>query len=372
MFRITALGLLGIALLPGFASAQFMTSYIPPNPLYQHPAYQYQFYLGTTVPTTYGRAYVGVTVPFTAAPQLFSPNYGRSMPMYPWAGSGVPASGYLTGGSGRYDSYSAQRDFEKAQRDATRAWSTPEGAKNVISEQWNYEKLGIAPGAGGAAKAQADPLLQALRAASEAEVASGEALNHILTAIVGAEAKGARGVSAFVAPQQLDDIRFGGPAGDAVNLLRQSGRLPFPAVFETPELREFRDVLERDFAGVAASLLAGKPLDTTRLAKLETTLKRIETVAPPVIREQSFEDAIAARRFLNQLSNTVRALKGGGITGIINPAWATEGTKFADLVKHMTKFKLVFAAAPEGNEPAYLAIHRGLVTYLFVLTQPKK
>jgi hypothetical protein len=370
MNRVAALVLFGVLALPGAAGAQFSPSIVPPNPLYQHPAYRFQFYLGTSVPTAFGRTFVGVTVPFTRAPQVFSQNYGV-MSVYPWSGNGVPSSGYLSGSSGRYDSFGAQRDFERAQREAAIAFGSLEGAKNVISDQWNYERLGIAPAAGGG-KAPNDPLLQALRAATEPEVASGEALNHVLTAIVAAEAKGAKGVSAFVAPQVLDDIRFGGPAGDALNLLRQSGRLPFPAVFEAPELRDLRDVLERDFAAAAASLAGGKAVDSTRLARLEATVKRIESVAPPVIREQSFEDAIAARRFLNQLANTIRTLKAPGSSGLVIPTWATEGTKIADLAKHMTKFKLIFAAAPEGGEPAYLAVHRGLVTYLFALAQPKK
>jgi hypothetical protein len=60
------------------------------------------------------------------------------------------------------------------------------------------------------------------------------------------------------------------------------------------------------------------------------------------------------------------------MTGLVNPAWATEGTNVADLVKHMTKYKLQFGPAAEGDEPSYLVLHRALTTYLFVLTQPKK
>ena len=42
------------------------------------------------------------------------------------------------------------------------------------------------------------------------------------------------------------------------------------------------------------------------------------------------------------------------------------------IVKHMAKYRIQFGPAPDGNEPSYLVLHRGLSTYLFVLSQPKK
>jgi hypothetical protein len=371
MVRSTVLALCGLAVFPAAAAAQFTPAIVPPNPLYQHPAYQYQFNVGVSVPTAFGRTFVGGTVPFTRAPQFFSPNYGQR-PVYPWTGSGVPSSGYMTGSIGRYDSYSVQRDFEKAQREAALIWGNPDAAKNLISNQWAYEKVGLVPAAGGAAKPAVEALADALRASTEAEVASGEALNQILVAIVTAEAKGAKGVSAFLPPQVLGEIRFAGASGDSLNLLRQAGRLPFPGAFDAPELAELRDALRRDFSAAAAPLLAGKTHDVTKLAALERTLKQTESAAPAVIRDLSFEDAIAARKFLNQLAGTVRTIKTGGAAGLVNPAWTTEGTNVADLVRHMTKFKIRFGPAAEGGETAYLALHRGMTTYLFVLTQPKK
>jgi hypothetical protein len=373
MFRFSFwLGFLTLLLSPMSATAQFTPSLVPPNPLYQHPAYGYQLNFGAVVPTAFGRTFVGLTVPLTRAPQIFSPNMGYSAP-YSWSGGRVPSTGYMSGSSGRYDSYSVQRDFEKAQRDATLNWRSPGAAKNLISNQWAYEKIGMTPAAAAAAaKDTSDSLINALHARTETEVASGEALNHILAATVVAEAKGGKGVSAFLPPQVLGDVRFAGKAGEALDLLRQAGRLPFPAAFDTPELRPMRDAIERDFAALAAPMLLGKPYESGKLAILEADLKKTELASPVVIREQSFEDAIATRRFLNQLAGLTRTLRAGGTTGLLNPAWATDGTSVADLVKHMAKYKIQFGAAPEGNEPSYLALHRALTTYLFVLSQPKK
>ena len=378
MLRFTtvpaSLGIL--ALVPAMAAAQFTPAIVPPNSLYQHPAYRYQFSVGPSIQTSFGRTFVGNTSPATRAPQYLSPYYGMPMPVYTWSGRGVPLSGYMSGSIGRYDSSGVQRDFAKAQRDAAELWGTPEAAKRMISDQWAYEKIRLAPAVPGAGKAPgealADALAASLRAATEAEVSSGEALNHILAAIVTAEAKGGKGVSAFLPPQVLDEVRFAGPAGETLNLLRQSQRLPFPGAFDTPALRGLRDLIQRDFAAAAAPLLAGKPPEAAKLATLEAGIAKMEAAAPAVLRDLSFQEAIAARRFLNQIATAMRTLKAGGVAGLVNPAWATEGTSVANLVKHMTKYKIQFGPALEGNEPSYLALHRGLSTYLFVLGQPKK
>ena len=69
----------GLFLLVQSAAAQppqWSPAYVPPNPLYALTPYQYQIYAGVPIQTSYGRAFVGWTAPFTPAPQLFSTNYG--------------------------------------------------------------------------------------------------------------------------------------------------------------------------------------------------------------------------------------------------------------------------------------------------------
>ena len=95
MFRLSSVGvmvLIATILQPTAGTAQFVPSLVPPNPLYQTPAYQFQFNLGTSVPTAFGRTFIGSTIPFTRAPQFFSPNFGQREPIYSWSGwSGRPA-----------------------------------------------------------------------------------------------------------------------------------------------------------------------------------------------------------------------------------------------------------------------------------------
>ncbi len=379
---IRLLLLSGFSLVPATASAQFYPTIAPPNPLYQHPAYGYQFSVGVYVPTAFGRTFVGMTAPATAAPQLFSPNlYSGPTNSYSsgpaWASTGVVSSGYMYGGSIQNDAFArAQKELERAQREAgaARLRNNPEGVKDAIYEQWAYEKLGVLglPALKGG-EVKPDELVKALSVTEEADVASGEVLNHILVAIVAVEAKGGKGPSAFLPPQLLSEVRFsGGPAADALNLIRRAGNLPFPTAFADPKLADVRDALEKDFLAVATPLRDGKAAEPARLIKLENTLKKAQEAITPVIRDMPFGDATAARRFLNRFETALKAIKSPAASALVNPAWSLEGASVADLVKHMTKLKLLFGAAPHGSEADYLALHRGLATYLITITQPKK
>ena len=281
-------------------------------------------------------------------------------------------SGYMTGGARPNDA--AARDFARAQQmAASAARSSPVAARNAIYDQWAYEKLGVVglPGIKPGEDAPA-ALLKALSGASEADIASGEALNHIVVGIVAAEKKG-KADSAYLPPNLLAEVRFAGPpAADAINLMRQAGKLNFPAVFDSPALAEIRPVLERDFAAATAPVLIGKPADFAKVAKLEQDVAKARAILDPITKDLEFADATAARRFLNQLDSTVGVLKGAGTSGLIDPRWATEGTSIADLVKHLVKNKLLFAPVAKGEEEAYAALHRGLAAYLFVLNESQK
>lgn len=202
------------------------------------------------------------------------------------------------------------------------------------------------------------------------EIAAGNALNEVLKDIVRAESKGASGPSAYIPPLLLKDMRFAGsPTADLFNFARNG--LVMPGAFEARALAEERTDLANAFAAVAETVRAGKSPDAERVARLEAALRELETASAPVLKDLAAGDAEQAKRFLAQLGGAIKALKGGS-TGLIVPAWSSEGLTGADLVKHMTKYKLQFGPAPRGGEGSYETMHDNLTAYLFVLNQPKK
>ncbi|MCE9564086.1 MAG: hypothetical protein K8U57_18740 [Planctomycetes bacterium] len=392
MFRVARLSFacgLAVALAPATASAQ---AFIPAQPAYGNSPFgpltpqRFTPYAGVSANTIYGQVTVGQAIPFNSPLNRinnlpFNSWYQQRpgpAPLVPWAAGGARVNtGYMSGGTSNTNiMMSAQREFDRAQRAATtaRERAVP-NAKNAVDEEWNYEKFGTVglPGGLKAVTDHPDDLIKALSITDESELLSGQALNQILVAITNAEGKGAKGPSAFIPPPVLAEVRFAGPpAAEAVNFLLQGSKLTLPVAFDDPKLKEVREELEKDYVAVTTPLRDGKLPEPMKLMKLSFSLQRAQELASPVIRDLPFDDAVAARQFLNRLDVALVAFKAQNSFLMFNPAWTSEGGSVGDLVKHMIKFKLQFGPALGDSGDSYVAVHKGLSTFLFVLTQPKK
>lgn len=378
MTRLTTLMVLagaGFVLSPSVASAQFGYGYpsaygapriVPSfNPFFYVPQYRYQSFSSLNVQTMYGsfslgtrQYYYGVTNPAWALAPAYPTFYAQG-------------GSYISGGSARPNlALEAQRDLARAQR----AMGLPGayGSSSSGSASGSAGSTSVVPAAPTIAGSEMpEGFEKALAPAERARVLSGASLNELLAAIVKAEPKGGERASAFVSPLQLEEVRFGGSdAADALNLALRP--LDFPVAFDEPALKDLRLQVARDFAPIATALQAGKAPDAVRREQFEVTVQKVQAALPSVIKGLPFADATAAQRFVNQLANTNKALKANAASGLINPKWGTEGTTVAEMVSHMNRHKLRFAAAPAGNEETYTSLHRNFATYLFLLTQPKK
>lgn len=237
-------------------------------------------------------------------------------------------------------------------------------ARKLVFDQWAYEKLGVQNLKDPALKNEPEEVRKALTASTEAEVASGEMLNNILVASLALEKKGMKTTGVALPPDLLSKVRFTGtPSGEALNLLRAAGNLPFPSLFAEDKMRLVKDEIEKAMVAVAATASTGKAIDQLRVARLSDSVQRARERITPVARNLPFEDAIAARRFLNDLDAIGKLLQDSKMAGLVDPRWATEGVTVPDLVKHMSKYKLLFGPAQNDGAEAYLALQRGLAAY---------
>lgn len=256
-----------------------------------------------------------------------------------------------------------------AQAMAERNAVAMEGRKQVF-DQAKFEKVGVQGMQEPAMITGAPELRHALE--SEANAPDGETLNTILAASLALEKKGAKAPGVTLAPELLAQIRFAGsPTSEALNLLRSADRLPFPSLFDLDKMRALKEEIEKDFALVAETASTGKAVDQNRVARLTDVVQRARDRVTPVARDLPFEDALAAKRFLNDLDLVAKVLRDGANAGIVNPRWETEGTTIPDLTRHMAKYKLQFGPAARDGLDAYLALHRGLSVYHAALSQPK-
>ncbi len=314
--------------------------------------------------------------------------YTRSIPMLPFALNGTSVAfqasgGYSGGYAGGYMSggiaptaYAPQARIASPYRTAgptqaaigasqmAAAARTDAEARIQIAEQRAYETG--KPVAGAAPPTAA--LRKALESPTEAEVISGAAPSAVLAGALTLEKPGARPASVVLPPDLLGLVTFAGsPEADALTAVRAAGRLVFPASFDGDALRPVRDAVEKNLGDVATAAATGRTVAPDKLAKLANTVKAAREQTAAVARDLPFEDALAHRRFLNQLDAVPKVFARPESAGLLNPKWA-EGATVGDLVKHMVKYKLRFGPAAKGSEEAYLALHRGLVAYYGALT----
>jgi hypothetical protein len=366
------LGFAGMALTPGTASAQFyfgrsqqynyQFNYGPSfNPYFYVPQFRFQQSSYFSYSTPFGSASFG----------FYRYSYGPS-PAAAWALApavpfyyGQAGSGLTVGSTQNNLALQAQRDLANAQR-----------VMSGLRKQGDYYSASLGENPKVATKVDLPngiALDQALAPADPKRIASGEALNDLLREILIAEKRGLTRPSAFLPTLLLDDVRFGETdLGDAANLVRLAGGLPFPTAFDDAEVRDVRVALAQDFAAIATAVRAGKLPESAKLTKFAVAIETSEAVMTTRSNSLTGEQLTAVRRFLAQLHNAHHALKVTEAVGVIDPKWATEGTSVADFAKHMGRHKLQFGPAPVGAEESYQTLHRNMASYLFALTQPKK
>lgn len=402
---IAVLGGAGVVFAPASASAQFYGGYGGPgvgpyggfNQLYSYNYIPLNIRVGTPLgPNVTWRQGAYGPVGYWMGNQNILPGYYRGYGVYnPYAmnpGPGPNYSGnYMSGGvrnSGGYNPVAAlaQQNIAVAQNQGYNS-GTQYGARDAIAKQWEIEKGGQVagpnknpnpmpnPNPGGALQIPPD-LLDALAVADESKLLSGEYLNRLRDEILVVEGRGGRGQPTVLGPTLLGQVRFGGsPAGDSLNVLRQAGRLEFPAAFDTVDgLKALRVPLEQGLVAIASPLRLGRPADATKVARFEEDLKKANAALAPAINTMPFEDATAARRFLNRLDAAAKVGKDPRSAGVVNPVWDTAGVNVSDLAKHMAKYKIQFGPADPADAEAYATVHQSLAGYLFQLHQsePRK
>jgi hypothetical protein len=211
-------------------------------------------------------------------------------------------------------------------------------------------------------------LTMALTENDPAKLMSGGAINQIFAALVDARKEGREGDSAHLTPSMLAEVRFaGGANATALNMLAAGRKWnPPPAFEEGGPLAKIGADLQRSFTAATALPKAGLPPDQVKVDALEATMRQARVALEGVINDMKFENAAAARGFLDQIDDVITVMKTPASTGLIDPRWATEGVSLADLVDHMNQYKVRFGPAADGGD-AYVTLHRGLSAYLFAM-----
>lgn len=291
------------------------------------------------------------------------PGYGFT-PNSMGYGYGLMGIADYTRASGEYwkDIQSARMTREKVRQEEIET-----ARRRVMYEAW-YEtmrptgaKMRDAEMAAALDRARKDP--------PEPDVLSGVALNTLLTAVQ----KNGRLKSAAASELGEDTLKHinvsAGTSAGNVGLLKDVSKIDWPDALLGPGYEEARKQLSSSLRK-AVDAVKDRERPTTALRKdIDAYYKQMNDKLNESAEEMSAQDFIDARRFMNQLSSGIKALKDPNVDKILGGTWTAKGKNVAELVDNMTKDGLTFAPAAPGDEAAYRALYLALRNFETALQQ---
>jgi hypothetical protein len=335
-------------------------------------------FLNVTVILTIGPARAAAQFPWTAprgADDRSSAALGRgSFRVLPVSSSCCPASlypvcpdpnaGYLSGGA---DVINVQTPFVigKKQDDVMgeQLRQTKIDARRRNVDEYLYERNVPRAPEDERERLRVEKVRRTRNGPPAPEIWSAKALNQLLLSIQQQHALKVLGPDVPITQEVLRHVNLtGGSASGNIAVLRDEGRLQWPAVLEADDFAAERESLER-LARQAYQQAAGGSVAEDTLQALNEAVGKLEGSLKRAVNEVTPEDYMQAKRYVRELRGAVKALRNPDVASQVTRKWASRGNSVTDLVKLMTRDGLKFAPAIQGDEEAYVTLHRALTDY---------
>jgi hypothetical protein len=201
------------------------------------------------------------------------------------------------------------------------------------------------------------------------EIWSGQALNALFNDIQRAETSGARAPSVPLNTDMLARINLTtGTTFRGAGMLRDLTRFNWPLGLRRSAYQKDRQQIE-ELARTAVEQVMSGNLDFDVVQKLDDAVNSLTSTLKDSTPDMTPTQYIQATRFLRELRESLKVLQDPNVANYFNSKWKARGATVAELVQNMSSQGLRFAPAASGDEAAYTALHRALVTYAFRLRQ---
>jgi hypothetical protein len=197
------------------------------------------------------------------------------------------------------------------------------------------------------------------------EIWSGYALNGLLDAIQKQQVRNIRGPNI---PLDQDIVRHinvtsGKQGGGSIGILRDEGKISWPLALRRGAYKDTRTKVDQSAYEAYRQAQAGA-VDGDLLDGLTRGVDALFAQLKDNVSETSTTDYITAKRFLNELENTVKVLQDPKISNYFTGSWTAKGNTVAEFSSNMTRQGLKFAPATNSDEEAYVALHQAMVAYV--------
>jgi hypothetical protein len=282
-----------------------------------------------------------------------------------------PNYGYLRGAARVID---AEGRFLLAQQQARltreQARQAQLETRRMAWDQWRYEQDNR-PTAEEIRAIQWQAELDRMRNNPPAvRISSGDALNTLLRSIQKSQAQVGFGPTIWIDPTILPRISVTDGNSLGQGILSQGPTLTWPQAIEGLDFFDAaRKRMDKAMSQAIRQSMAGQRVDAELIAELRSAIDGLRETYRAHIHDMTPTQVIQARRFVNNLNETVRTLGTPTAAYFATGKLAARGETVSELVLNLTRDGLRFAPAAPGNEFAYNSLYQALLKYERALAQ---
>jgi hypothetical protein len=203
---------------------------------------------------------------------------------------------------------------------------------------------------------------------SNAEVHSGSSMRIILDNLAKNSSAAAPKVdSMFLEDDILKHLNVTTPRGGNLGILRNDGKLTWPAAFLDPDVvpEELRTTIDKLTQSMYQQALEGRLKASQVSLELEPLVDKLQASLKKKVNDIPTGQYLEASRFIRELNEAIQGLKNGVGAAVGEYQRYIRGGKTAQQVaEFMNSRGLVFAPATPGDEAAYQAANQGLANLL--------
>jgi hypothetical protein len=198
------------------------------------------------------------------------------------------------------------------------------------------------------------------------EILAGAALNDLLADLGQARARGRKpGPATFPVPldeEEFTHINVARGAGN-IALIKNGGRLQWPAALNTPALEAEREALSSLCSAAVRQAEFNGSVDAGTLAALDSNALKLTQELRQEAGRLSPPEYIEAKVFLHNLDDAIAALHMSDVGNHFTGVYALKAKTLPELVLSMQSHNLRFARALPGDEKAYVNLYSALNDY---------
>lgn len=275
-----------------------------------------------------------------------------------------PGYGYLSGAS---QVISSQAEFMKAQQETNLTREQVKQAKldtqRKTFDEWRYEQANQPTAEEQRVRRENAELARMRNNPPSVDIWSGDAMNTLLFDLIKLQGMMGPGPTVMVAPDVLPKISVTDGKSYGSGLLKDGGKLTWPYSLEYDFFVSSRKKMDQLMGTAMGQLMSGQRPAPRVIQDMLATEDVLRADLKDHIRDLTPSQGVEARRYLNDLHETIRTLQDPNAANFASGKWSARGENVAELVMNMSRDGLKFAPARPGNEVAYNSLYQSMVQY---------